>query len=325
LYALPVVSFLFLRLVVTDTFAPMAMYNTVAQWLWLPAVPLFLVCLFLRRWLLVSALLPVAFAWGFTVGLRFIGDNSRAAAYSGQAFTALTYNIQWRSSDYRETLGIIRSADADIVALQEVGIEAADLIEASLSDLYPYMELNPQEWGIDGQALLSKYPIISAAFFTWGEVGFGNQVALIEHPAFRIPMTVYNIHLLNPWSLGTGFDIEPRRRETQALIERIQSEPAPYLLVLGDFNLNELNTDYQTLDRSLRDVYRDVGNGLGLTHSIRFSALPPLRLTRLDYIWVQGGLHPLRARVLPASGGSDHQPVWAEIEIYDPSLSYPNP
>jgi endonuclease/exonuclease/phosphatase family metal-dependent hydrolase len=95
------------------------------------------------------------------------------------------------------------------------------------------------------------------------------------------------------------------------------------LIVLGDFNMTDLNDDHAAIDRFLRDAYRDAGNGLGLTHALRWRGIDLPRWMRLDYIFTGSGLEPLEARVMPISGGSDHAPVWARLEFYDPTASYP--
>lgn len=316
-----VTGFLLARLVVSDRFLPMSLYATFAHLLWLGALILLIVCLLLRRWRAALFVLLPALAWLVVFGPRFIGERVQAADRTGVTLTAATYNIQWRNDGYAETLAIIRGMDADVVGVQEVGSQAAALLERELSDLYPYRRLDPQEWGINGQALLSKYPIREAEFFEFGanEVSFGQQRAVIEHPVY--PVVVYNLHVMTP--VADRLQGELRRREVQALVERVRGESGRHLLVLGDFNLTELSDDYGALDRVLTDVYDRVGYGMGLTHHLDVWRLS-LIWGRLDYVFSRGGVRPLEAEVMASSGGSDHLPVWARLELFDPTASYPD-
>jgi endonuclease/exonuclease/phosphatase family metal-dependent hydrolase len=92
---------------------------------------------------------------------------------------------------------------------------------------------------------------------------------------------------------------------------------------MGDFNMSDLNDDYEVIAGLMRDAYRDAGTGIGLTHTLRIRGIDILRWMRLDYIFTTGALDPINARVMSVSGGSDHAPVWAQIEVYDPTASYP--
>ncbi len=314
---------LLLRLVVTDSFLPMAVYATAAHWLWLFALILLVVALLLRVWRAVPLLVLPSLAWLLVFGVRFVGSSAQTAARSGVTLTTVTYNIQWRSEPYDATLALIREMDADVVALQEISPQAAVQLDEGLADLYPHMALDPLEWGYAGQAFLSKYPILEHEFFEFegNTRSFGQQRLVIDHPAY--PVIIYNLHLLHP--LTGGLNFAPRANEMRALSQRIRDEGAPHLIVMGDFNMSETNDDYGVIAGLMRDAYRDAGSGIGLTHTLRLRGVDITRWMRLDYIFSQGGLDPIDARVMPTSGGSDHAPVWARIEIFDPSASYPDP
>ncbi len=321
LYGLIASAFLLLRLVVDDRFLPMALYSTTAHLLWLAALVLFVLSLLLRTWRTALLLLLPAAAWLIWFGPRYVINRTELPRRSGETVTAATYNLLWRTSDYRESIALIRTIDADVIALQEVGFDAARRIETALSDLYPYMALDPQEWGINGQGVLSKYPIVERVAFEFDSNprSFLQQRVIIEHPGASL--LVYNVHLFHPLIGGLTFDI--RRAETQELIERVRGDRGGVPILLGDFNMTELNDDYAAIRRYFTDAYRNAGYGMGLTHALRFGRFDLPRWMRLDYIFAGVGLEPLEARVHPVSGGSDHAPVWARLEFYDTSVSYP--
>lgn len=141
-----------------------------------------------------------------------------------------------------------------------------------------------------------------------------------------VPVVLYNVHLAAPLLVRDGrrrFDISMREREVFEIVERVNREEAgARVLVVGDFNLTDRNTDYFHLTRNagLIDAHMRRGSGLGWTWAYMSQLLPPL--LRIDYLFYKPyGLSILQTRVVLNSGGSDHQPLWGQFEIYDPTLS----
>lgn len=321
LYGLAVTSGLLLGLLFGDRFVITALYHSFAQLFWLGALALFVLALVTRSWIsaLLLALPAAAFLWVY--GGLFISAPPHEPL-GGPTFTLLSYNIQWRrGGDYQPAVDVIRQQNADIVALQEVSPQAAQAIEAALSSRYPYMALHPQERGFDGQAVLSRYPIVADDFFLRG---FGQQRTIIAVDG--VPVILYNVHLATPLLVRDGrrrFDISMREREVLEIVERVNREEASArVLVVGDFNLTDRSTDYfhLTRDAGLIDAHMRHGSGLGWTWAYLPRILPPL--LRIDYLFYRPyGLNSLQIRVVPNSGGSDHQPLWGQFQIYDPTLS----
>lgn len=164
-YGLAVTGGLLLGLLFGDRFNITALYHSLAQLFWLGALALFVLALVTRSWIsaLLLALPAAAFLWVY--GGLFIPAQPRDPL-GNPTFTLLSYNIQWRrGSDYQPAIDAIRQQNADIVALQEVSPQAARAIEAAFSGRYPYLALHPQERGFNGQAVLSRYPIVEDDFF----------------------------------------------------------------------------------------------------------------------------------------------------------------
>jgi vancomycin resistance protein VanJ len=319
-YTLGVTLPLFASLVLGDRWWPVAFYNTFAHLLWIPALILVPLLLILRRWRAALLILPPALAFLLIFGVRFLPRPAPEVTGRPAPLSVMTYNIQWRESDYADAIAVIENADADIVAVQELGMEAANILEAELSDRYPYRELHPQEWGIYGQGVFSKYPIEGSDYWQ-SEGSFGNQRAVINYE--DLELAVYNVHPVNPVAGERFFDPGPRAIGINDILQTIEQEDYTYVILLGDFNMPEISTDYRNITTTFSDSYAEIGQGLGLTFTYGYARLYglPFPMLRLDYVFTGSYIYPQSAQVLN-SGGSDHQPVYAELSVnLDPSAS----
>lgn len=313
-YGFAVSAFVILRLLLDETFVPVAIYNTFAHLLWLAALLLLPLCLLLRFWRVMLLILLPALSFILTYGGQFV--RSADAYQDAGDFSIMTYNVRWRAGDYADAIALIRAADADIVAVQELGEAAAALLQAQLADTYPHMALHPHATGTVGQGILSRYPILDSTFWQSEFPSFRQQRALVDLEGTEV--AVYNVHFNHPFMSADFFDARVRARQVDEVLQRIREEDARVVL-LGDFNMVDLNEDYARIDDQLTDAYFDAGYGMGWTFSFfgRGYRLPPL--ARIDYIFVSSGLDPIEARVWDVAGGSDHRPVWARLSIYDPT------
>jgi endonuclease/exonuclease/phosphatase family metal-dependent hydrolase len=82
--------------------------------------------------------------------------------------------------------------------------------------------------------------------------------------------------------------VRRKMRDTtlNALLHTAQTAQHP-LLIMGDFNMSDLSSDYQHLSDHLQDGWRGVGYGLGFT-APNIRLLPPY--ARVDYVWHSGPL-----------------------------------
>lgn len=315
LYGATATLFTMLRLVLTEQNQLIAIFNTFGQLLWLIAILLLVLALILRLWRVSVFLLVPVVAFFLTYGPMLM---SRTITPKGsERVTVATYNLLWhKNSDIDAEIAIIRAMDADIVLMQELGLESSVRLEAELLDEYPYQRLDAQGLGIRGQGILSRYPIVDSEYWMIGS-GFGQQRAEIDFNG--TPLVVYNVHLHQPL-LGTQFiNVAQRNAEITYFLERIAEEKGRVIFA-GDMNMVELNEGYSMLRETLRDAYWDAGQGFGWT--FRYFQLPPL--LRLDYVFYDSfGLEALNAQTWPQNADSDHHPVVVELGLFDPTASYP--
>lgn len=312
-YGLSTMLHIILMVTIGEQWVVVAFFNTFAHLLWIPALVLLPVALLMRRWQQAALLVPAVVAFALIFGGQFItSDTPIADDKHDTAFKIMTYNLLAgrTTASYDASFDIIRAADADIVALQEIGLENGRRIYDELGDLYPYIAMHPQAQGTAGQGILSRYPILDDDFwrYDWLYIPLGHQRATLEINGE--PVVIYNVHPSHPGMTGRGvFVPDDRSRELTDIAQRIRQETQPVIL-LGDFNMPELADDYRMLNHLLQDAYQQVGYGMGWTYGI---GIAPLMIPlRIDYIFYSGdALQPHEAHVWPYSGGSDHRPLWA--------------
>lgn len=316
-YIILFLLWLLLRLIVQDTL----WWNAV-----LTSYP-FLVTL--PGWLLVGLLWFVAQErqWALGIGGLLVGlflfqygalfvPKFGAGGENGRSITALTYNVNFLNSDQDGMIEAIRAADADIVGLQEVTLQHTELIEAELSEQYPYRVFADPEFRSD-VSLLSKYPVVELKQFVLLPRRMSLH-AVVDVDGQLIDVIV--VHLTpNEFRQRDGQSLPLRMRErynlrrvevTDILLELQQDTDNPALL-LCDCNFTETSQVYRLLDREMTDVYKQAGWGLGRT---QFLSGIPLPLVRVDYIWHTGEFGET-AVSFPDRAASDHRPLLATLEL----------
>ncbi|PJF30821.1 MAG: hypothetical protein CUN51_06450 [Candidatus Thermofonsia Clade 1 bacterium] len=328
LYSFLLVAFLSNRERLPETaLPPVALLNSLLHLLLKPAVISVPLLLLARRWRAAALLMPLAAEF-----LRHYGGQLWRMARppqpirSPRSLTALTYNVHKEDMHLEPILNVIRNADADVVALQELGSRAAECLEQELAYEYPYRSLQPYPaFPSAGQGLLSRFPLSDVLY--WRHEGvvnaLGHQRATLDVRGVQIAL--YNVHPVHPGMVGKLFDARPRQWEIDQIMARLAAEKRSVLL-LGDFNMTDQAEAYRQITARYYDIFRRVGAGMGytfpawrypqareLTNGLPLGWLPPL--FRIDYAFASEGIQALQARVLPDSGGSDHLPLWVEVAI----------
>jgi vancomycin resistance protein VanJ len=287
--------------------------------LWFPALILLPFTLLTRRWWLSVVLAPTALILLITFGPAFL-PRTRPLPPDRTPIRLLTYNLHAEQAMLQPMIDLIREADADVVALQEMSTVMADALDAQLATVYPYRALyrEPHNNPYHGRGILSRYPIVAAYTEpTTYPLPFRMQWAHLQVDDHRI--AVYNLHTAPSYPIfGQGMNLVPAEEQTLATMRLIESETIPTLL-LCDCNSQPLSENYAHITRLLRDSYGDVGWGLGFTgpdwgttQSNEGPAfVPPYQ--RIDYIFHSADFTALEPIVWPHAGGSDHRPVIARL------------
>jgi vancomycin resistance protein VanJ len=314
-YGFSVTVFLLVRWLIGESWGLIALFNSIAHLLFLPAIFLLPLAIMLRRRMTVLLVIPALLAFVLGYGAAFMPRPVQAAS-DGEALRILTYNLKSLTHNFDPVLAVIREAGADVVALQELSQPMADYLAQALAAEYPHQAMHTTaNEPVPGQGVLSRYPIVADDYW---RVYLAMQRVTLEVDGQALAL--YNAHPIMPLSRG-GFS--RRGEEISDLLARAAGETGAVLLV-GDFNMSDQSADYWRVAAQYQDSYREAGWGLGLTFPANmplFSGsryipsvlqnVPPL--VRLDYIFHNAAFEALEARVWPVSGGSDHLPVFAAL------------
>lgn len=302
---------------------PVALAGVFAGWWLTPAVGLFAVAV-LRRWRLgMLCLAGAAWAWAVWYGPRFVpsvtaGAGSALGAGDGAILRVATFNVGVGRTKWKTLARVIADLDADIVGLQELTDENAELLGDALAEAYPHRFL--YGGGTLGMGVLSRHPFDDVERLSSSWPGRDSLRTVVHTPAGPVTLTVAHPHQpvavpgVNGW---TAYRQDPGFvADIDRLVGAVEGRGTT--LLIGDLNLPERHTAYRTLRAAgLVDAFHAAGWGFGVTWpQVRvFHGLPVPPLVRLDYIWCTPDVTPLRAWVGAEDAGSDHRPVVADVRI----------
>lgn len=211
-------------------------------------------------------------------------------------------NIEYVNEDVAAVQSFIRTADADILILEEF----TPAWEENLDDLkltYPYYETSPRTdaWGI---ALFSRIPYESLQV---DETGPRNYPTIYAHYNLDgSPVTIIGTHPAHP--IGEA-NTEARDQQLATLVEFASQRTEP-VLMCGDFNTTFWSVNFNTFltNADLRNAAK--GFGFPATWPTSY----PLILVPFDHCLVS---HEVLVHHFEAgpNTGSDHYPILIDFSI----------
>ena len=287
-----------------DRFLPVRLTNYLMPWLLVGLLPgLIAAALSHHNWLVMTLGISIIFICSSYAPLfcpaRPISSTNEVP------LKIMSYNV-WRSNEHmNDAAEVIRREQPDILLLQELKPERAQILTKALVNLYPDAELQFAYEEKRLQAIISRFPLICMEkIHNKGRA----QKVLIETP--KGPIIVYNIHP------PKGRWLRRHRQLSALLTEDIITSDSPVILG-GDFNTNDQSATYRLLSQHLHNSHWEAGWGFGFTYpsaSFRLRGkfqVPPL--VRIDHIFYNDHFYIKNAGTLTESGGSDHLPVVAEL------------
>ncbi len=333
LYVLFLVVYGLLWLLKADQLWQTDVISNFTAWYFLPALPLLVLALVLKRRRWATPLVILLVIGGVKYAPRFIPRGGNVSAANTPTLTVMTMNMLKRNTHWDAVKAQIEAANPDIITIQEIPDTFLKDVWPMLTANYPYHvhALSPVEESNMG--LLSRYPIVEQSVFKLpDEYDLTHIRAVIDVNGQQ--MVVYNLHLAAPSFEHTSgqsrfigrvfpytYSAFYRRWQMGALYPRLAQETLP-VMVMGDFNTADSSGDYGRFQAAtgLQDTYSEVGFGLGFTFPSEVSMsgrpIPFVPLMRLDYIWHNAQLQPLSAWV-GGSTGSDHLPVIARLKLVE--------
>jgi vancomycin resistance protein VanJ len=260
--------------------------DTAAPWFGL-AVPLLLIAAGVRRskWAAVATVLPLL-VWLIAFGTAWLPDSGGSIE-----LRVASQNMRADNPQPAQTASAVEATGADLIGLQEIGPDAQPAIAAALRDTYRY---HVSESTV---ALWSRYPITQ---FTGVDLGLSWTRALRADVATPYgEVTVYVVHLASARAGATA----TRDSTMHALVERVEVDTSPRIVLLGDLNTASTDRVLTPLTALLHDTQAVAGTGLGFTWPSGFP------LTRPDHVLFRG-LRATAASVVQTPG-SDHRAITA--------------
>lgn len=327
LYSIISLGFIVTELIGTPDISIIEMAQSGHKWALLATPFLLVVVLGLRRRRLAILLLPSLIAL-LVYYPPYLLPKVQAQVGDAPQLTVTTYNMLVPDRRMDEVANIIRDIDADVVAVQELGVEMADYLADALADDYPHQALHPQEGRYEyyrGQGIFSRYPIVEDEYWQYRDLPIihrepathGHQRVMLDFEGAEV--VIYNTHMWPSVAWSNGWRIEPHpqideghRVAVSRIMERVLAESHP-LVLLGDFNMTDQYNEYDFITEYYTDSWRNIGNGLGFTYPTTL----PFPIVRLDYVFHSAHWESIHAQVWDESGPSDHLPLRVTLALMD--------
>ena len=296
----------------------LALADTFAPFLFAPLLLVLPVAWLVRSKTALIGALAVLGVFLVMYGPFFTPSLRPVPVHANDALTVMTFNLGYDQSHPERLVLAIAEEDADVVAVQEIEPSTAALVRQELGKRYPHMILDPS---VGSTGLLSRHPILESRWFQPAGEGPPALYALVDVDGTAVH--VLAVHPLRPgvtwyketWLL-TGLYDRGTQRQVIDVAQRAGDLEGP-VLVMGDLNLSDQTRAYARLSQVLKDTWREVGWGFGLTFP-RFLIVGPTRVpgpwVRIDYIFHSSDVGAERARVA-CHGGSDHCYLVARLAL----------
>ncbi|MGW7225510.1 endonuclease/exonuclease/phosphatase family protein [Streptomyces cyaneofuscatus] len=278
-----------------------SLFQTLLPWTGL-AVPALLALAAVRRSRLAAiAVLAPALVWATLFGPTLTDkgkDRGKGTGATGHSLTVLSHNVDEANPDPAGTARALAGAKADVLALVELSEESTPVYERELAAVYPHHAV------LGGVGLWSRHRLTAVAEV---EIMPWTRAMRATAATPEGPVAVYAAHLASVRVSGAGFTTARRNEAARALASAVRAEPAPRVVVLGDFNGTYQDRALAPVTSQLRSAQREAGDGFGFTYPAGFPVV------RIDDVLVKG-MDPRASWTLPATG-SDHRPVAATLRF----------
>ncbi|HHZ20273.1 MAG TPA: endonuclease/exonuclease/phosphatase [Firmicutes bacterium] len=231
----------------------------------------------------------------------------------------MTYNIRFGKGwdeqwDLKRTVSVIRTANPDIIGLQEVDREWSSRSEFTdvvtelayeLGMFYTFSTAMDKAPGFPGgkfgNAVLSRYPILEVVNRGLPGAGMGRSIAGVKILLEDVPVNFFTTHL--------GLSVEDRRLQMAKILQLLEEAAGP-VIITGDWNATADAEEVQAIAEWFLDVQAVVGK----EHLGTFLSKNSLERPRIDYIFVSPEFGVDKVEIIETMA-SDHLPVVADLTL----------
>lgn len=236
----------------------------------------------------------------FALGMLVAVGLPPADARPPRTISVLAYNVFHRNADLDAVLQVIRTSEADLVALAEVS-PALRARLAELRDLYPQQRVG--RFGNAGAvAILSRAPIETAYQDQLSRDGRTGLFARVATSIGRLWFVA--VHPQSP--IASAENAASRDAYLRTLGRRVARLDGP-VIVAGDFNTTVFSPAFTRLARTA-----GLAGGTAWWATTFPSWLPPGIGIAIDHVLVSRDLTVDAPTALDA-GGSDHRPIRTRV------------
>jgi endonuclease/exonuclease/phosphatase (EEP) superfamily protein YafD len=258
-----------------------------------------------KAWPIAAAALPLIVVTLAPELVHFL--PKRPATVQGQPITVMSVNLLYCNLRTGPIIEEIRTADPDVLLLQEYTSDWHRAMQETIGGRYPHIAYVTRDNPF-GAAIYSRRPFIGQieTRLSLGNVGTPQMRAVVEVDGRQV--AIYNIHLQPPYGL---MRTRLTRHQLADLRDLLAKESLP-AIVSGDFNFTDRSPNAGLLrEAGLVDTHEAVGWGRGSTWPVDsfFRYMPGIRL---DHIYVSDQIACTRSYTGIGSG-SDHRPVIATL------------
>jgi endonuclease/exonuclease/phosphatase family metal-dependent hydrolase len=317
-YVASLLLWLVARAITSDESAFVLVYSYLGVWLFAPLV-VFGPWVYRNRSKsgLVLLIIPVAlFLWFY--GSQFLPKGAHTSELK-EPLSVLTFNLLHTNTEIEPWLEVLGSRQVDVLALQEVTSYHEQQLSAALAGEYPY------HWYYEpgGLAIYSAHPILSEEIYP-------TQLWAIQSVILQVrgnPIHIINAHLAKPGLLlfletgdvGAIRDLAAARLDQIDKIKLAITDKNLPTIVNCDCNMTNLTSAYNQMASDMQDAFLVGGWGLGhtflLPRGFDLHLGVNLAVQRIDYIFHSPEIIVTEVEVVSGDSGSDHQPVWARLEL----------
>ena len=259
----------------------------------------------LVREYLVSVPLAVAFLllFGQLQPLNLISNNSTPNATFENTVSVVSWNMLATNENFDGLRNLLQEHTPDLVVLIELRPGVLERTECILEQ-YPHYRYRPS-WGGEGIGIFSRHPNIE---FEFEDFGFAKQPALVASisNADGASLRLVGMHTLSPLPLER---VATRDKQLKELAAWAQHTDGP-IAVCGDFNISPWTTPFKNLlAAGFVDSREGSGNGASWPAELGFLGVP------IDHVLSHGDCQIRNRKVLGPVEGSDHKPVYFEVQF----------
>lgn len=272
------------------------------QYLWFSAICGIGFCFF-KNWKFLAPCLLCFVLNGIYIFPYYFSDNHKLTNVPTIILKLMLANVEGRNKSYDKLLESVKSANPDVIVLQEITEEWWKNIQSITYDYPNFKALSRQGGG--GLVLLSRFPLEQAEILTLDE-----STHLAMSGKINVNGTILSILTLHPPTPMRKHKFDYRNGQFGKVSSLIKSEPEPKLLI-GDLNTTIWSPYFTELveNSSLRDVRK----GKGIYPSWH-SYLPNFMRIPIDHCLV-GETIEVDNIELGDFTGSDHYPLIVSLRM----------